>query len=113
MSPSSVRPEWFTSTGVPAVLTIASDGRCGKGESVVAGLLVTGWPPGRVAVAFAVLCRLPLSRSAWVNGYGVAWQAVDVPGASVVASQVTTPASGSLTASPLSVTLPVFSATNP
>ncbi len=55
VSPASVIPEWFTSTGVPAVFT-----RCNvafgwpTGTVTVLGGLVTAPPPGPVPFAVAV-----------------------------------------------------------
>ena len=70
---------------------------------------VTAAPVGGVPLAVAVFEIVPASMSAWVTVY-VAEQVVVAAGAKVMTGQVTAvrPGSGSLTAIPVRVTLPVF-----
>ncbi|GAB2588413.1 hypothetical protein GCM10009593_29230 [Microlunatus antarcticus] len=70
---------------------------------------VTAVPAGFRAVTVAVLTTPPASTSAWVITYGaLVVQVVVAPGASVVVGQVVVPTFASTTASPVSVTAPVF-----
>ena len=68
---------------------------------------VTAAPLGGFAVAFAVLVTWPESTSASVSVY-VAVHVVDAPGASWVAGHDTVPTFASDTATPVTVTFPVF-----
>ena len=74
---------------------------------------VTTGPDGGVPDAVAVLLIDPAFTSAWVM-VRVAVHVVDTPGANVVEGQVMAdrPLSGSVTETPVSVTLPVFVAAN-
>ena len=97
----------LVSVGVPAVL--ASD----RVEIWVSEVLVdddaevTVLPPGFRADAVAVLVTVPLFTSAWVIVY-VPVQVVAAPGARVVAGQVTALSRLSLTATVVSVAVPVL-----
>ncbi len=78
-------------------------------RTVALSLSLTGWPSGALAATVAVLSTWPASMSAWVR----TWLAVQLavsPGSSVAAAggQVTV-TDGSLTTTPVRVTLPVFS----
>ena len=87
--------------------------RLGLGATSVSveSVAPTGDPVGGVAVAEAVLATWPASMSACVIVY-VAVHVVDSPGASVVTGHRTVPTLASVTATPLTVTLPVFVTTN-
>ena len=81
--------------------------------TVAVSVSVTVGPAGEVPVAVAVFTIDPASTSACVTVY-VAVHVVDAVGARVEAGQVTADrlGSGSLTATALSVTLPVFVTAN-
>ncbi len=79
------------------------------GTISLAGRLVTSSPAGSVPAAVAVLRTRPASTSDWTTVYAVSdVQSVAAAGASVVASQVTGPATASETVMPLIVTLPLL-----
>jgi hypothetical protein len=77
--------------------------------TIALSLSVTAAPSGGRPVTVAVLAITPASMFGWVTLY-VAVQVVEMPGASDVTGQVTAdrPGSGSLTTTPMSVTLPVL-----
>src|SRR6478672_5922736 len=109
VSPASVIPLPFTSTGAAADLTRPIDAAVDTGVSVLAGGDVTGPPVGGVPVAVASLCTMPASTSAWVITYGAeATQVTVAPGARGPAGQVTAPTLESDTDTLVSVTGPVL-----
>ncbi len=101
----TVEPAVFP-VAVPAFLSSVSDGLDVIG-SVTVSVPDTAAPVGGFADTLAVLITCPAFTSARVSVY-VAVQVVEAPGASWVAGQVTVPTLASVTATPVSVTLPVF-----
>ncbi|MBW8367752.1 MAG: hypothetical protein K0M70_07840, partial [Arenimonas sp.] len=69
--------------GVPAVLSIVSEGAAAIGVLVVSGGDIVVPPPGGVPLAVALLFTVPALTSAWVI-VCVPVQVVLAPGASVV-----------------------------
>ena len=108
VSPRSVTPLWFTSV-TAADFTMASIGDWFTGVDVDEGPELIGGPPGGEPWAVAVLLTTPASTSAWEMVWAVvAVQVSEAAGANVTLGHVVAPAVGSVTPTPVRVTVPVL-----
>ena len=112
MSPASVTAALAPSAvvGVPAVFTSAIDGTGDSGTFALSvSVTLSGGPVGGFALTVAVLARAPASISAWVSTYVALNVRVSIaPGARDRIGPPLTETSGSLSVTPVNVTVPVF-----